>query len=360
MKRFSTLSIAIGLVIGLTGCNQTQVVEQTKVSQKTLQVIELADSEAQSTKHFSGVVRSQESAELAFRVPGTITHIHVVKGQSVQQGDLIAQLDPHDYQVALEELEARKLEAVSAHKLAKAELKRIKQATQDDAIASVNLDRAVSGYERSLSAIKVVDKNIQRAKDTLRYTQLRAPFDGVIGSVDFDAHEQILPGIAVATLQDNMQLEVEVDVPENLIEQFNLGQQGKVSWYQSKTALNAQVTEIAPLPHLIKQTYTVTYRIDAENNSLFPGKAVSLSTNLGMAQGAYCIPYSALVGEKQDMHVNLVRDLHVVKTPVELESLDAYQACVKGEMEGGDHVVVSGSHYLSDGDRADKLVLRVQ
>lgn len=360
MNRFSSLSIAVGLAIGLTGCNQAQVIEQPQVSQKTLQVVELADSQSLSAKHFSGVVHSQETAGLAFRVPGTITHIHVKKGQSVEKGQLIAQLDPHDYQVALEELQAKKLEAESAHKLAKAELKRIKQATQDDAIASVNLDRAISGYERSLSAIKVVDKNIQRAKDTLRYTELRAPFDGVIGRVDYDSHEQVLPGISVATLQDNMQLEVEVDVPESLIEDFAIGQTGAVSWYQSKTALNAQVTEIAPLPHLIKQTYTVTYRIDGAAQTLFPGKAVSVTTQLSTMQDAYCVPYSALIGEKQDMHVNLVRAHTVVSTPVELQSLDAYQACVKGEMQNGDYVVVSGSHYLSDGDRADKIVVRVQ
>ncbi|MFM2587409.1 efflux RND transporter periplasmic adaptor subunit [Vibrio sp. TBV020] len=360
MNRLNSLGIAVGMALGLTGCNQAQVVEQPQLSQKTIQVIELADTQSQSAKHFSGVVHSQETAGLAFRVPGTITQIYVKKGQSVEKGDLIAELDPHDYQVTLEELQARKLEAESAHKLAKAELKRVKQATQDDAIASVNLDRAISGYERSLSAIKVVDKNIQRAKDTLNYTQLRAPFDGVIGSVDFDTHEQVLPGIAVATLQDNLLLEVEVDVPENMIEAFEVGQKGAVSWYQSKTVLNAQVTEIAPLPHLIKQTYTVTYRIDSTSKQLFPGKSVSLTTHLTSEQDAFCVPYSAIVGEKQNMHVNLIRKHQVVRTPVELQSLDAYQACVMGEMHGGDYVVVSGSHYLADGDRADKLVVRLQ
>ncbi|MCV6037316.1 HlyD family secretion protein, partial [Escherichia coli] len=85
----------------------------------------------------------------------------VNKGSVVEKGQVIATLDKHDYQVSLEELQARMLEAQSAHKLAKAELKRVKQATSDDAIASVNLDRAISSYERSLSAVKVVEKNIQ-------------------------------------------------------------------------------------------------------------------------------------------------------------------------------------------------------
>lgn len=93
-----------------------------------------------------------------FRVPGTINNIAVKAGDSVVKGQLIAQLDDHDYQVVLQELEAKMLEAQSAHKLAKAELQRVQQAAQDDAIAQVNLDRAISGYERSQSAIKVVKK----------------------------------------------------------------------------------------------------------------------------------------------------------------------------------------------------------
>ncbi len=273
---------------------------------------------------------------------------------------MIARLDPHDYQVALEELEAKMLEAISAHKLAKSELRRVKQAAQDDAIASVNLDRAVSGYERSLSAVKVVEKNIQRAKDTLSYTQLKAPFDGVVGQINFEEHEQILPGISLASLQDNRQLEVEIDVPETLIEPFEIGQSGVISWYGSKDYLNAYVTEIAPLPHLVKQTYTVTYRIEKGSTQLFPGKSVSLSTYIGHNQQEYCVPYSALLGSKDQLHINLVRDSKVVSTPVELSSLDAYQACISGDMSGKDYVVVSGSHYLSDGDRADDLVVRRQ
>ncbi|MCC4820996.1 biotin/lipoyl-binding protein, partial [Vibrio lentus] len=90
-----------------------------------------------------------------FRVPGTIQKMMVSVGDSVKKGQPLAQLDPHDYQVALEELQARALEAKSAHKLAKSELVRVKQAIADNAIADVNLDRAISGYERSEAAVKV-------------------------------------------------------------------------------------------------------------------------------------------------------------------------------------------------------------
>ncbi|MFC1235687.1 efflux RND transporter periplasmic adaptor subunit [Vibrio sp. F74] len=360
MNNLTHLIFCSAAAVFLTGCNQTQVADNDELEQRTLQVVQLQNPNASTTKTFNGTVHSHEQAGLAFRVPGTIEQMLFNKGDSVTQGQVIARLDPHDYQVTLEELQARKLEAQSAHKLAKSELKRVKQATNDDAIARVNLDRAISGYERSLSALKVVDKNIQRAKDMLKYTELSAPFDGVIARVDFEQYEQVMPGVSIVTLQNNNVLEIEVDVPENLIGLFNIGQQGSVSWYESSAPLNARVAEIAPVPHLIKQTYSVIYAIDHPSASVFPGKSVTVTTQVGDSNSAYCVPYSAVVGQKDSLFVNLIREEQVIKTHVELTSLDAYQACVSGAMGSGDYVVVSGSNYLSDGDSAKKLIIRNQ
>ncbi|ETX83917.1 hlyD secretion family protein, partial [Vibrio parahaemolyticus EKP-028] len=156
------------IALSLLGCNQAQPQVEEPSASRPVQVIEVNERNEELNKSFSGIVKAKETASLSFRVPGTVESVFVNKGSVVEKGQVIATLDKHDYQVSLEELQARMLEAQSAHKLAKAELKRVKQATSDDAIASVNLDRAISSYERSLSAVKVVEKNIQRAKDALR------------------------------------------------------------------------------------------------------------------------------------------------------------------------------------------------
>lgn len=346
------------LSVSLLGCNQTPPSVQTDF-ERPIQVIELASSQSSATKHFNGTVQSQHKAGLSFRVPGTIEEILVKQGDNVTHGQVLARLDHHDYQVTLEELKARHLEAESAFRLAQAELARVKQATADDAIASVNLDRAVSGYERALSAVKVVDKNIQRAQDTLRYTELKAPFDGVIGSVNFDAFEQILPHVSVIDLQDNQKLEVTIDVPETMINDFSLGQSSEVSWYQSDKTLAATVSEITTFPHIIKQTYGVTFTIDEPSQSLLPGRSVTVSSQLGdNTNSAYCLPYSALIGERDALHVNLVRNNTIVKQSVEMRSLNAYQACVDSTFMQGDYVVISGAPYVQDGDVVNNLIVK--
>ncbi|MGF1721929.1 efflux RND transporter periplasmic adaptor subunit [Vibrio kyushuensis] len=353
------------ILLSLTACNQTgptsvQVIEPQA---RPLQVVKLTDSTSLSAKRFNGVVHSQEQANLSFRVPGTVENVLVNRGDRVKKGQVIAKLDPHDYQLVVAELESKMLEAQSAHKLAIAEKTRIEQAIADDAIASVTLDRAISGYERSLSAVKVVNKNIRRAKDALGYTILTAPFDGVIGDISVEQFEQVLPGIASFTLHQTDHVEVNIDVPENLIQHFAIGQGAQVSWYQSDQKINATVSELTTLPDRIKQTYTVTFAIDAtDNNSsdaqLFPGKSVTVTTHLDDSKGSFCLPYSALVGQKQALHVNVVRENEIESVPVNVETIDAHHTCVSGKLYNGELAVISGSAYLQDGEAVFHVIER--
>ncbi|CAH6968423.1 Biotin_lipoyl_2 domain-containing protein [Vibrio chagasii] len=116
--RYSLLSTLYSLLaatlLPLIGCNHSVSTEPTADSSKVteerpIQVIQLESASQQSSKTFTGKLQSVETAGVAFRVPGTIQELLVKTGDRVQKGQPIAQLDPHDYQVALEELQARAL-----------------------------------------------------------------------------------------------------------------------------------------------------------------------------------------------------------------------------------------------------------
>ncbi|MEL0608830.1 efflux RND transporter periplasmic adaptor subunit [Vibrio echinoideorum] len=367
-------SLLAATLLPLIGCNQSVATAPSVVSEpsaifesikeeRPIQVIQLEPLAHQAQKSFTGKLQSSETAGVAFRVPGTIQNILVSTGDTVVKGQPLAELDPHDYQVALEELQARALEAKSAHKLAKAELARVQQAIDDNAIANVNLDRAISGYERSEAAVKVVEQNIRRAKDTIRYTQLLAPFDGIVASSNFDKYEQVLPGISVFTIHNPDQLEVKIDVPENLIHKFSPEQQSQISWYGSKQDLTAYASEISTQPHPIKQTYSVTYRLAPLDNTqlsrqLLPGKAVTLSTQLGEISNNFCLPYSAIVNQSGIEQVFTVENEQAQGVMVNVVSFNKNSACVESTLKDGDYVVVSGSQYVIEGQHFSNIQVK--
>ena len=206
-----------------TGCSESPLVQESESHavnteyQRPVQVLLLDDSQQNNVRHFSGVLEATKTAHLAFKVPGTIEAILVSTGDSVVKGQVLAQLDPHDYQVTVVELKARLAEANAGHDLAKVELERVKTAIADDAISQVNLDRAQSGYKRSLAMVNVMTQNLQKAQDALSYTQLTAPFSGVIGAKNQQTFEQTAPGTALFSLHQLGNMKAVIDVPENLM-----------------------------------------------------------------------------------------------------------------------------------------------
>lgn len=362
MNKYVYNTVTLAVFLSIAGCSDSEndITTSLTTENRTAQVIQLADPQTSSAKHFNGVVNSQHVAALAFRVPGTIDALLVSEGDVVEKGDLLATLDKHDYQVALEELEAKLLEAKSAHALANNELKRVKQARKDDAIATVNLDRAISAYERSLAMVKVVEKNIERAEDALRYTELRAPFSGLVGAIAFEEYEQLMPGISVLALQSPNQLQVEIDVPENLITQLTQGQEAVVSWYGATQKVNAVITEIFPFPHLIKQTYTVKLDLEGQPEDLFIGKALTVSIDTQANQDSFCLPYSAVYGANDSLYVNKVDHLVVRAAKVKTNVLKGDTVCIQGDIGTGDHVVITGTKYLKDGDKLADIVTRTE
>ena len=353
---FKYTVIALSLT-ALFGCNDSEATIAQKQT-RPIQVIQLEPLSHQIEKSFTGKLQSSETAGVAFRVPGTIQNMMVSVGDSVKKGQPLAQLDPHDYQVALEELQARSLEAKSAHKLAKAELARVKQAIDDNAIADVNLDRAISGYERSEAAVKVVEQNIRRAKDSIRYTQLLAPFDGVVAASNFDQFEQVLPGISVFTIHNPDQLEVKIQVPENLIHEFQPNQTAGINWYGSEEKLIGYATEIATSPHPIKQTYAVTYHLESRDKSVLPGKAVTLTTQLGEPTNNFCLPYSAIVNPSGIEQVFTIQNEQAHGVTVDVVSMSQNTVCVESLLNDGDLVVVSGAQYVMEGQHFSDIQVK--
>ena len=352
--KYTVLALSL---TSLFGCNDSEATIPQKQT-RPIQVIQLEPLSHQVEKSFTGKLQSSETAGVAFRVPGTIQNMMVSVGDSVKKGQPLAQLDPHDYQVALEELQARSLEAKSAHKLAKAELARVKQAIADNAIADVNLDRAISGYERSEAAVKVVEQNIRRAKDSIRYTQLLAPFDGVVASSNFDQFEQVLPGISVFTIHNPEQLEVKIQVPENLIHEFKPKQTAVINWYGSEEKLIGYAAEIATSPHPIKQTYAVTYHVESADKSILPGKAVTLMTQLGEPTNNFCLPYSTIVNQSGIEQVFTIQNEQAHGVTVDVVSMSKNTVCVESALNDGDFVVVSGAQYVTEGQHFSDIKVK--
>ncbi|PSW19812.1 efflux RND transporter periplasmic adaptor subunit [Photobacterium sanctipauli] len=344
----------------LAGCDDQAPILDNQQS-RPIRAIKLDEQNQYTFKQFAGVLTAENTANLAFKVPGTIEEILVKTGDTVTKGQPIARLDPHDYQVTVLELQARLEEAKAAHALAAIELKRVKQATQDNAIASVNLDRARTGYKRSAAMVKVVEQNLQKAKDALQYTTLIAPFDGIVAKRFSETFEQAVPGIPVFTVHQPALLQADIDVPESLMAKFDTDAVASVTWYGLQQNVPATLKETSTQPDPIKQTYTLSYRIDeqalsASQQLVLPGKAVKVNVTFKQPAGLYCIPYSAIsLNQGGTPTVFTIDHDKAIPNPVIISAIQGQDVCVAGNLKAGDLVISAGIHYLTPNTKLDNV-----
>ncbi|WP_394240777.1 efflux RND transporter periplasmic adaptor subunit [Vibrio astriarenae] len=343
----------------LTACNQADERALEKPN-RPVQVHAIEKSTGTALRNFVGIIESQKEASLSFRVPGTIESIHVSMGDTVEKGQVIAQLDPHDYQVNIAELEARLLEALSSERLAKIELDRVLTAQSADAIAEVNIDRAKSALERASAGVQVIERNIQKARDALSYTKLQAPFSGVIAARLQKEFEQASPGVPVLKLHQPKQLQVTIDVPESMISDITR-HQGAMVWHKRhQINVPALVTEIGTQPDHLKRTFPVKLTIESDYDELMSGQSVDVQLFAPLAAETVCLPYSAITDNSGVPSVMIAQEEVAHLVTVEHIEMRAKQACVIADLSIGDKVVVSGVDYLTEGQSLRILEERVQ
>jgi len=154
-------------------------------------------------RSFPGEVRATDEAELAFRVSGELVELPATRGLRVSQGDLLARLDPSDYQAAVEQRRAQ-------YELAKSQLARAEELVKRQLVSR-------SEYDQKLARSKVTRSDLTQAQNNLDYTRILAPFDGIVARQLAENFESVSPGQVILVLQTQDMLDIQVDVPESII-----------------------------------------------------------------------------------------------------------------------------------------------
>jgi RND family efflux transporter MFP subunit len=156
-----------------------------------------------SVRNFPGAIRASQQAAVSFRVGGSLTEMLVKEGDNVEQGQVLARLDPTDFKIVLKDRQA-------LFDNANNNFKRAKDLIVDSNISKLDYDRMEANYRTNQAALAA-------AKQDLNYTQLKAPFSGRIGRREVDNFEEVVAKQTIYHVQNVGQLDVTVDLPENLI-----------------------------------------------------------------------------------------------------------------------------------------------
>jgi len=190
------------LLVLLTACSQPVPPPPPEVA-RPAKLFTVVGPDEMLMRSFPGEVQASDEASLAFRVRGKLVEFPANRGIPVQQGDLLARLDPSDYQAALNEAQAQ-------YDLAVAQFDRAAELVDRQLVSRAE-------YEQRLALKKVRKSDLTRASNNLDYTQLFAPFDGVVARRLSENFESVAAGQVVLILQTKKMVDIIVDVPESIV-----------------------------------------------------------------------------------------------------------------------------------------------
>lgn len=300
---------------------------------------------------FAGFVSPRYQAEIGFQIPGRVNTRDVTVGDVVRTGQRLATLDPVVTRFALTRAEADFADAQAQAENAGATEARRRRLLTGGNVTQAQLDSAVASRDTAQARLAQAQANLQKARDQMGYTELRADFDGVVTVRSAEVGQVLSAGQAVMTLARPDEREAVVDIPEGLVGAMPKDAHFAVA-LQSAPDVTAtgKVREIAPFADQTTRTRRIRMSL------LNPSEAFRLGSTITVAlsrqtQPRVLLPATALVAREGRDAVWVVspagdavsrRDVTVV------ERLGDRVAIGDGLAEG-ERVVVAGANSLSDG-----------
>jgi RND family efflux transporter MFP subunit len=348
--RHAPLKLALCFLIlpGLIGCGR----EESPVPPPATRPVKLFTVEggsAEMIRTFPGRVDASQRAELAFRVSGQLQEILVREGDLVEEGQVLARLDPADYEVVLEDRQA-------------------------------GFDNAQRNFERGKDNFRSASAALSQAKLNLEYTVLTSPFRGRIAQRRVENFEDVQAQQTVFWLQNIDQLDVIIDLPESVVRSIRGSVRGErnrdiahgdmarpIQAYarfegRSDEQFPLQPKEIATQADQQTQTFRATLTMDApETFTVLPGMTASVTLDMSQVvdkEGIKWVPVRAVQADSglEARVWELDPDTMTVSArSVEIGRMSGRMIEVVDGLEGGEEIVAVGAPYLAEGMKVTRM-----
>ena len=330
--------------------------------------MKVADYEGVSGRSFPGRAKAAQEVDLAFRVSGPLILRPIIVGAEVQEGDLIARIDPRDFEVALRNVEGN-LERASANELrAQNEYDRNLGIQREDsgAISQRAVDRSKEALDVAKADITALLASVDSAKNALSDTDLKAPFAGTIVATYVENFQNVREKQMIARLLDNTRIEFEISIPETLISMVPYVQDIRVRFDAfPDLEITAEIKEVGSEASATTRTFPVTVIMDQpEGGRILPGMAGRVS---GVArppsdveQAQIVIPVTAVfsptVKDKSYVWVIDEQTNSVSRREVQVGELISGGYILEDGLQPGEMIATSGVHFLTEGQEIKPMI----
>src|SRR5262245_1787506 len=305
-----------------------------------------------------GTVTPINTVTVQSRVDGQLLRVNYREGQSIREGDLLAEIDPRPFQALLTQAEGQYARDKALLENAYIDLDRFKQAYARNAIPRQTLDTQVATVHQLEGAIKVDQGQLEGTKVQLAYCRITSPSSGRVGLRLVDPVNIVSAGgtsglLVIAQLQPiTVVFSVAQDYIPQIQRQMRRGHRLEVEAFDRTLQKKIATGTVLSLDNLIDTT-TGTVRLRSiylnNDNSLFPNQFVNVRLLVETRYGVTLVPTAAIQRNAQSAFVYLVPpDQTAAMRNVTVGPTDGDVTAVEG-LNPGDIVAVDGFDKLQNG-----------
>ena len=280
----------------------------------------------------TGTLLADEEVELSFEGQGKIESILFNEGTHVNKGQVLAKLNDDDLQAQLVKLTLQL-------KLLQERVDRQKVLLAREAISQESYDQLMTDLHSNEAEIKLIHVQIDK-------TEIRAPFDGIIGLRYISEGAYVDPSTHIARLIKIQPLKIEFAIPERYADLVKVGNELNFTIENSAENHSARVYALEPAVDPETRTLTIRALFPNKNAILLPGRFVSVQLVIREMKDAIQLPTEAVIPELGGEKVFTVVQGRAVSTPVVTGLRTPDNVEITDGLQPGDSVVVSGIMQL--------------
>jgi membrane fusion protein (multidrug efflux system) len=282
-----------------------------------------------------GILIPDEEVDLSFETSGKITTIYFKEGTPVKNGELLAKVNDEPLQAELKKLNAQL-------PLAKDRVSRQKTLLEKDAVSQ-------EAYESVTTELEKLYADIELVKSKIAQTELRAPFDGIIGLRLVSEGTYASPTTIVSKLTKISPLKIEFSVNEK---QANDITSGKKLFFTVEDNNELYTATIYAIESSL-DTKTLSLKARAlyanEDKKLKPGQSANIEIGINQLNNAIVIPSIASLAEMGKDIVYIYSNGKAQQVVVQKGLRTASSVQITSGLQAGDTLLMSGVMQLRDG-----------
>jgi len=372
--RYRIAVVALSLIL-LTGCEQNTFVPPPPPKVEVAVPVQRA-----VTTYFdaTGNTAAIKTVDLVARVQGFLQSIDYQDGTFVKEGTTLFTIEPDSYKLKLEQAQAAEAGAQASLKQAEADFRRQSDLVQRQAVSQATLDTSTSTRDNAQANLQQAQVNTRIAALNYSYTNVTAPFDGVVSAHLVSIGNLVGAGSPPTQLATIVQL-------DPIYVNFNVNEQDVLRIREDARRRGMTTNELRQLPievglqtetgyphkgkldyvspNLNQSTGTLPVRgvLPNPDRKLLPGFFVRIRVPFDEQKDALLVPDTALGADQAGRYVLVVNGDNVVEQrKVQIGQLDGGLRVIDSGLKGDDKVVVAGLLRAIPGQKVDPQPQKIE